>query len=607
MSSTTTLRSRSTHTLSDLEWLKSLSMAVVEAGPWQAVLRKGNVSSVAKHLRKRLLPFAESRLLETLRWSCESQVDSLTIDALEELIHLQRRKGRQAVELTSGMIEAWLDRQADTTVPSLPDQLLASIVLAELSHSLSDGVLVRLWRFVEERTGQSVRSVSTIHAAVHEVLHLEQQLWRLLASSPQAPRKVDLGPVAQGIREFLGQYTDEAGAPAAEIQSSLAVLTASLLRLQSVASTFDLSFCGKKDLRRIRDLVRLALLMTPIEATWVPSRTPHEALDWMKRVAAEFDLSSDEAISRQLRCWTRVSLGKGLSKVNDSPTSRPALKKKQLISHESDASKYAFMHGDWRESRDRCLVRFDQSIPHIEASVLEIPVLQGAWSARVIVGGQVWTEGEWACCCWFSDSDADYCELKWEPVEGVTVYRQLLWARRDRFLMVADEVRAPGQKGIQFHSQLPLSAGWQPLASGRTREWQLHQNSQAVRVYPIFQMQDRLQKTDGKLECTAQSIQTHLASPCDGAYSAIIIDWDRSRRSTPVQWSPLTVVEDRQRLAPHVACGARWKIGDSLWMIYHQLSRGDSARSVMGLHTHHETVVTRVKDGDYDRLVEVEA
>ena len=187
MSSSASPRTRSTSTLSDQEWLRSLAVAMPEPEAWHNALRKGNSTAVAKQLRKRLSALSGQHLLNSLRWSCDPQADSLTIDVIDELAHLLKRKGRQVVELLSGMIEAWLDHQAAVAVPSQLDQLLASIVLVEQAGRLSDAVLVRLWRFVEERTGQAARSKSTTHVAVQELLHLEQQLFRMLAAATQSP------------------------------------------------------------------------------------------------------------------------------------------------------------------------------------------------------------------------------------------------------------------------------------------------------------------------------------------------------------------------------------------------------------------------------------
>ena len=60
------------------------------------------------------------------------------------------------------------------------------------------------------------------------------------------------------------------------------------------------------------------------------------------------------------------------------------------------------------------------------------------------------------------------------------------------------------------------------------------------------------------------------------------------------------------RVPAHLASGARWRVADDLWIVLHQPEKRDSARSALGLHTHNETVITRVNNGKYTALVEVE-
>ena len=110
--------------------------------PWQAALRKGDIPTVAKLLRQRFAGLKKLELLYALRWSADPVVDAMTIEAIDELGHLSTRKGRQQNELFSGMIEAWLDRQPRSGIPSLLDQSLACLVLLERAARLSDGVLV---------------------------------------------------------------------------------------------------------------------------------------------------------------------------------------------------------------------------------------------------------------------------------------------------------------------------------------------------------------------------------------------------------------------------------------------------------------------------------
>ena len=563
---------------------------------------------MARQLRERFSSLKKLDLVSTLRWSADPATDASTIEMIDELCHLSLRKGRQLTELLSGTVEVWLDRQPRSEIPSLMDQVLACVVLLERAPRLSDAVLVRLWRYLEEHTGQITSSAGTLHPAVRELLTIEMQMLRLVATSTLDLKKPDVQPVVTAVHQFVGTFSDAEGCPVAVIHESLAAAMGSLVRLVDLFDRLDLNLMDKADRTRLECLASRSVVLFPIDCSWLPSRTPHEALDWMQRVVRTFHLSADEAILKQLKIWRKSSLGPDLS---SEPTrkklrSRPLLKKKQLVSHQSDAARYALLHGDWRDSRDRCVVRFAEPVPAVEISVLERALLGGNWAASVSVGEKTWSEGEWSCCCWYSDPESDFCELKWEPTPGVTVYRQLLWSRVHKFLLIADEARAPGMKDIAIESRLPIAPGWKALADGRTREWQLHQAESVVRLFPIFSAQERVQNTDGAFTCEAQSIITRNTAGGEGVYCAFVIDWDAERTHSPVQWSMLSVAEDGKRVPKHHACAARWRVADQLWMVFHQAEKGDSARSALGLHTHNETVITKVEDGKYKSLVEVE-
>ncbi len=608
MSSPATARSRSLQNLTDVEWLQSLSATIRSPIEWQTALREGNTRQIAKQLRARFQPFKKLGLVSALRWSADPAVDAVSIEAIDELRRLATVKGRQAAEMHSGMVEAWLDRHPPSAVPSLLDQLLACAILIDRSVRLSDGVLIRLWRFIEEHTGQVTSSNGTHHAAVRELLATEMQLMRLMISSELPLKKSQLEPLFTVVRQFLGTFVDEEGSPQASIHSSLAAAMAGMVRLTDLLKRVDLKLGDAKDRDRLEKLATRAILLFPTDCNWVASRTPHEALDWMQRVAGLAHEESVKAILKFMNTWKRVGLepqphDKAAPK---KARSRSAMKKKHVVSHQSDFADYALLRGDLRESLDRCVVRFDQSLPSVDVSVLDQPLIAGNWTASVTAAGQNWTGGEWTCCCWFSDPEADFCELIWTPTPGVTVFRQLLWSRIDQFLFVAEEVRAPGMKGVSIESQLPLTSGWKAVADGRSREWQLQHGQAAVRVLPIFADQERVRSSNRHLACENHSILLRGMSEHSALYNALVIDWNANRREVPAQWGPLTVAEEGRRVWPHQACAARWRMGEDLWMVFHQSERGDNARSALGMHSSQETVVSRLKDGKYLSFVEVD-
>jgi hypothetical protein len=74
-----------------------------------------------------------------------------------------------------------------------------------------------------------------------------------------------------------------------------------------------------------------------------------------------------------------------------------------------------------------------------------------------------------------------------------------------------------------------------------------------------------------------------------------------------VQWKQLTVAENARILNSSEALGLHWRIGDAQWLYHHTLDGSDASRTVLGLHTFHETVIAEIdRGGDVHQLVQVE-
>lgn len=576
----------------------------------------GEECRLAKVWRTRLKSLRSLNLLETLHWSADITSDGVTLDALDELRHQSRRKAARGKltaneeELYSGTVEAWLEHQSLATSLGLLEQLLACDLMLQSASRLSDRVLLRLWRSIEEHTGQFGATPNRHHSAVRELLAIELQFLQQIVCSGVAPTASDVGPVVEAISQFLSLFTDGQGRPAAEIHESLPMALTSLARIRQVIEKLDLTWLDSDDQRRLGVLAETSVLLFPNDCSWISLATPQEAYDWVKCVATLNDRHTSDIIGQFQKHWKRAALD-----LDERPTrtshkrkagKSSVLKKKQLVSHQSDAAKYGLMTGNWRESRDHAVVRYHSESPAIEVAVLDRQLFQGSWEMQVSAGGNTWRAGDWSCCCWYSDPEADFCELKWDISPQVTAYRQLLWARQEQFLLIADEVRAAGLSGITIEARLPVAPGWTVLADGRTREWQLHQGDAAIRVLPIFAPVEKVHSCDDHLSCGAQSIISRTGAGESSIYNAFVLDWNVKRTALPAHWGRVTVAEDGQRISSSLASAARWRMGDKLWMVFHQPEKGDSARSALGLHTHHETVIARVADGEYHTLVEVE-
>ena len=75
----------------------------------------------------------------------------------------------------------------------------------------------------------------------------------------------------------------------------------------------------------------------------------------------------------------------------------------------------------------------------------------------------------------------------------------------------------------------------------------------------------------------------------------------------PVDWSRLTVAQNGKLESLDQAAAFRCRIGRDQWLMYHSLVEPEIPRTVMGLHTPHETVLSKfTSKGEIDPIIEVE-
>jgi hypothetical protein len=261
----------------------------------------------------------------------------------------------------------------------------------------------------------------------------------------------------------------------------------------------------------------------------------------------------------------------------------------------------------WSPPVDLCAVQFSGSMPNLEVIVRDIPLLAGAWSHKLTVDGRPSAPtGDWKCVCWFVDKTCAYVELQIVHNE-IQVVRQALLVRGESVLLLADSVRSPERAQIEFERSTPLVAGWSDEQDGSTRELALIRDKHRVRVFPVTAAQpftERSQETtrveDGQLRMNVQSDAARL-------YVATLFDWFPKRRDDPADWSRLTVAENGQPVPPADAVGYRLRVGKSQWLLYHSLVPPQVPRTVLGLHSNSESVLSRLDaDGELQKILEVE-
>ena len=95
----------------------------------------------------------------------------------------------------------------------------------------------------------------------------------------------------------------------------------------------------------------------------------------------------------------------------------------------------------------------------------------GAWRFEVTQHGQqLLPVSRWESSCWYTDEDVDYLELEIKLTGGVKLERQIVLAREDRFLLLADAVMSPQRGDLEYRGVLPLAPQVEFRGAAESRE-----------------------------------------------------------------------------------------------------------------------------------------
>lgn len=411
------------------------------------------------------------------------------------------------------------------------------------------------------------------------------------------------------LRAELLAGSDDDGSPHAALLERLPLWLAPFVRTSRLARRLDADCWEKRSRTRFERIVQRVAALSRSTGEIALTNGAVFAPGSLLRAAGECaGFGAEEWPGRFLAQLTDGTLPAAPRTVRRKSTVRP-FKRKHRPSSQSDAARIACLRSNWDPGADACVVAFDGPTPRIDLTAFGVPLLRGTWGTQTTVAGQeLHAAGDWECVCWFSDADADYMELKQTAPGGAEVLRQMLLARADHFLLLSDVVRLPAgsEGGIEHRMELPVVAGTSAVQDGITREWKVRAGALKVRVLPLGLPQETIHRAAGRLEADERSIRLVQQSPGTGLACPLLLDWSPTRRKAAAQWRQLTVAENGQTLSGSESCGVRWRIGDDQWLYYHALTPRFTARTVLGFHTFHETVIGEVSDGEIEQLVQVE-
>ena len=273
-----------------------------------------------------------------------------------------------------------------------------------------------------------------------------------------------------------------------------------------------------------------------------------------------------------------------------------------------------------KRSDERVAVVFPRRACGLEVVASGRVVVSGTWRFEVSQHGRrLAPESSWESNCWYTDDEVDYLELEIALAAGVRVQRQIVLAREDRFLFLADAVLSPQGGGLEYRGALPLAPRVGFRGAAESREGFLVEGRQAAKtgkpaaqerplaqVLPVGMPEWRAELHSGELTATAEGLELRQSTAAARLLAPLFIDLDRRRFRRRMTWRRLTVAESLAAVPPETAVGFRVAVGNEQWLIYRALA-GKANRTLLGHNLSTESLFARFgKNGEVTSIVEIE-
>ena len=284
------------------------------------------------------------------------------------------------------------------------------------------------------------------------------------------------------------------------------------------------------------------------------------------------------------------------------------------------------MRRNWNRRDERVASLFSARECWIELIASGRVAASGEWRFEIAQQGrELQTVSDWKSNCWYTDEEVDYLELEIELTGGAKLERQIVLAREDRFLFLADALMSPQPGSLEYRSVLPLAPKVAFRGAEESREGLLVESPAATaggksagiaasraaqrplaHVMPLAMPEWRAEEKGGELKATPEGLELRQSTAGQRLFAPLFIDLDRNRFRRRMTWRQLTVAESLRPLPSEVAVGFRVAIGDRQWIIYRALA-GRGNRTLLGHNLATDSLIARFgKDGEVTPIVEIE-
>ena len=349
--------------------------------------------------------------------------------------------------------------------------------------------------------------------------------------------------------------------------------------------------------RRLAQGVRQVSRLLDARGTQAAPGLPR--VEWPKRLWSECVRELGDRRARAVGKWQQSA------KHNSAKPARQ--KHLPSPSAQSDSACLAVLRQSWSPGAASLAVEHSGRAVQLEFQSAGQPLLFGQWNCEIVVDGTPRSAVTgWQASCWVADRDVAYLELEASYSGDVRVFRQLLLAREEQFLFLADVVVARQADSIAYRASLPCATGVSTVSIADHTELELIAGKRSYPMLPLALPEWRRQTVDSKFESSAQGCDLRQTGRGRALYAPLFIDLDRRRQRRQYTWRRLTVAETRQIVPPSVAAGFRVQRGRRQWLFYRTLTER-AGRTVLGVNLWSEFLASCIdKQGESQPLIEVE-
>ncbi len=275
-------------------------------------------------------------------------------------------------------------------------------------------------------------------------------------------------------------------------------------------------------------------------------------------------------------------------------------------SYQSDWSELAVLQTGWSPKTPRLTVAHSRKNLRAEFSLGDEIVFAGHVEPEIKINGQMTrVTDNWECVCWFSDDEVDLLELRTNLTGNWRLERQLLMARDDQFLMMADVIVGDTDAEIDYRYTPPLGDGIVFDPADETNEGTLKGRRRLGLVLPLALPEWSVDPRFGSLTTDATGLQLQQTAVGRALYAPLFVDFHRRRMRNAATWRQLTLAENLEIVPRDQAVGYRVQVGQEQWLLYRSLVPTTS-RSLLGQHLACEFLCGRfLHDGTVEPLVEI--